>query len=74
MDLHSQYAALVAAEYNSYDPSAFPGSRQWMANKKAAAALAAFEAEHPGIAAEVAAKREEKPLSEAAQRALRGED
>ena len=40
----------------------------------AESALEAFDAAHPEIIAEIKAARDAKPLSDAAARALRGED
>lgn len=47
--LKGQREALVQAEYNTYSPDAFPGSKRWLANKAARDALAAFDAAHPEI-------------------------
>ena len=52
-----QREALVMAEADSYSPDAFPGSRQWIENKKAADALAAFDRRHPEVKAEMDAER-----------------
>lgn len=49
MELTAQRAELAKAEYNSYDPDNFPGSKGWMKNKQARQALAAFDAAHPEI-------------------------
>ena len=67
MSLHAERDALVQAESNSYSPDAFPGSRQWMINNQASKALAAFDAAHPEISAELQAKSdaERKASSEA---------
>ena len=51
-----QREALVMAERGSYSPDAFPGSRQWLANKRAADALAEFDAAHPELVAELKAE------------------
>jgi hypothetical protein len=55
--LEGQREALARAEYNSYDPDAFPGSAKWNANKRAADALAAFDEAHTEIKAAVDAAR-----------------
>ena len=55
--LRAQRLILSDAEYNSYNPDAFPGSRAWKANNIAAQALAAFDAEHPEIIAEIKAEQ-----------------
>lgn len=47
--LKGQRDSLVQAEYNTYSPDAFPGSKRWLANKAARDALAAFDAAHPEI-------------------------
>lgn len=52
-----QRAALAAAERNSYSSDAFPGSHRWLLNKRAADALAAFDAAHPELVAELEAER-----------------
>ena len=49
---------LVEAEFNSYDPDNFPGSKLWLANKKDAQALAEFDAAHPEIVAIFKAEKE----------------
>ena len=53
-----QRAALAKAERDSYSADAFPGSRQWLENKKHADALKAFDAAHPELVAELKAERE----------------
>lgn len=51
---------LTAAESDSYDPDAFPGSRKWMVNKAARDALGAFDVEHPAISAALEAERKQR--------------
>ena len=46
---------LVRAEMDSYDSSAFPGSRQWRQNQSDRAAIKAFDAAHPEVLAEIKA-------------------
>lgn len=61
MDLKAQRADLAKAEYNSYDPDHFPGSKGWLRNKQARIALEAFDAAHPDIlAANQAARNAEQ--------------
>lgn len=57
-NLRTEREALAQAESRSYDPDAFPGSARWMKNNNAARALAAFDAEHPEIVAELKAEKE----------------
>ena len=66
--------ALADRAYNTYSPSNYPGSKAWRANMAAEAALEAFDAAHPEVIAAIKAARDAKPLSDAAARALRGED
>jgi hypothetical protein len=56
--LAGQREALAMAEYNTYSPENFPGSAKWRANKRAADALAVFDAAHPEIAAAKEADRQ----------------
>ena len=58
--LEEQRAALVSAEYNAYDETAFPGSRADRAYQDAYRALLAFDAAHP----EVEASQEEERADE----------
>lgn len=55
--LEGQRDVLAAAVYDSYSADNYPGSRAWIANKRAADALAAFDAAHPEIVAEITAAR-----------------
>jgi hypothetical protein len=57
---------LRIAEYNSYDPDDFPGSKGWWAHKRASDALRAYDAAHPEVVAEIAAR---KAAKDAAQKA-----
>lgn len=63
-DLHAARKALVVAEYNSYSPESFPGSKRYMENMRAAKALDAFDAEHPEIIAAIKAAKAAKALAE----------
>ena len=60
MDLKAQRAELAKAEYNSYDPENFPGSKGWLKNKQARRALDEFDSAHPEIIAANKADREKK--------------
>jgi len=51
-----QRAALVTAEYNTYNPEAFPGSAEWRKNAAARDALDTFDAAHPELVAELEAE------------------
>ena len=57
---------LRLAEYNSYDPDNFPGSRGWRANQAARKALADYDAAHPELVAEIAARKDAKAAAEKA--------
>ena len=57
MTLREERSELARAEYNSYDEDAFPGSARWMKNRRDSDALAAFDAAHPEIIAELETER-----------------
>jgi hypothetical protein len=59
MKLTDMRRELVDAERYSYDPSYFPGSNGWRVNQAARAALAAFDAAYPEVAAEAAAVKDQ---------------
>ena len=69
--LRAQRKALVEAEYNSYDPEAFPGSPQWRKNKAARNALDEFDAAHPEVAAEIKAEAAAKKAAAVAAEAAK---
>jgi len=62
--LRQHREALAKQEYNSYDPEHFPGSRAWLANKKAANDLKAFDLAHPEVVASINAERIERQKAE----------
>jgi hypothetical protein len=62
--LEGQREVLATAEYDSYSEDNYPGSRAWMANKRAADALAAFDAAHPEIIAAITAARKAKQAAD----------
>ena len=64
MDPAAQRAALAAAEYNSYDPEHFPGSKGWRRHQQARQALAAFDAAHPDFLAAAQMARQAKQAAE----------
>lgn len=45
--LKGKREALAIEVYNTYSPDDFPGSKRWLAHKRATDALAAFDAAHP---------------------------
>ena len=55
--LRAEREILASEAYNTYDPDNFPGSRAYMANMAAERALAAFDSEHPEIAATIEAEK-----------------
>ena len=67
-ELKAERQKLVDAEFASYNPENFPGSKGWWTNKRAADALAEFDAKYPEIAAEaeadLAAARKPKTVDE----------
>lgn len=60
--LEGQRAKLVRAEYNSYSPEHFPGSRPWLRHQQDEKALQAFDAAHPEIAAKIQAPKNPAPV------------
>jgi len=64
MELTAQRAELAKAEYNSYDPGNYPGSKGWMKNKQARLALEAFDIAHPEILAANQAARGAKQAAD----------
>ena len=62
-ELRATRRALVDAEEGSYSPEHFPGSKAWMANKRAANAVDAFDASHPEIKAALKTEREARALA-----------
>ena len=57
---------LRIAEYNSYNPDNFPGSRGWRANQAARKALTDYDTAHPEVAAEITARKAAKAAAEKA--------
>lgn len=57
-NLRMQRSGLAKAEADSYSPEYFPGSREWMANRRAKNALDAFDIAHPEIIEALRAERD----------------
>jgi hemerythrin len=57
MTLREERSELVKSELNTYDADAFPGSAQWMKNRKFVTAIKEFDAAHPEIIAELKAEK-----------------
>lgn len=55
--LQGQREVLVRNEHNTYSLDHWPGSAEWKVNKRAADALAAFDAAHPEVKAAEEAER-----------------
>ena len=58
--LYAERQEIADRERNLYSPEYFPGSAGWNKHNTALKALAAFDAEHPEIIAEIEAQRAAK--------------
>lgn len=56
--LEGQREVLASADYNTYSPDDFPGSKRYNEHQKAEKALREFDAAHPEIKAALQAKKD----------------